>query len=264
MIMNNDILLNEIKDRRLRLSSPIDTDRIIEVLHLLFALCYPSIFNNEGLSDEKILSRIEESLSLEMRKENSDYRDEDLTAYLNRLPALLDLLNKDVEALFQGDPAAKSYEEVISTYPGFMAVMSYRFAHEFYLLKYFVIARIIGEYAHSKTGIDIHPGATIGEYFCIDHGTGVVIGETAIVGDHVRLYQGVTLGTRSFLKDDEGKLVRGYKRHPTVGSNVVIYANASVLGGDTYVGDNTVIGSNVWLDRSVEENTKIKNVSGGI
>ncbi|MBR2578381.1 MAG: serine acetyltransferase [Erysipelotrichaceae bacterium] len=262
--MNKDELLKTIKDQRLTLHNPIDTGLIIEVLYLLFALAYPSIFNEKGLEDREMLDRIEKYLRQEMKKEKEGFKEDDLETYLNRLPSVIRLLNKDVEALFEGDPAAKSFEEVISTYPGFIAVMSYRFAHEFYLLRYYVIARIIAEFAHSKTGIDIHPGATIGESFCIDHGTGVVIGETAVVGDRVRLYQGVTLGTRSFLKDEKGKLVRGYKRHPSVGNDVVIYANASVLGGDTYIGDNTVIGSNVWLDRSVKENTKIKNVAGGI
>ena len=262
--MNTDKLIKQIKSQRITLNNPINRQRIIDVLYMLFALAYPSIFNEKKIKDEEIVEKIVKYLKQEMKKENKKFKKEDLDAYLSKIPTIIKLLNKDVEALFEGDPAAKSFEEVINSYPGFIAIMSYRFAHEFYLLKYYVIARIIAEFAHSKTGIDIHPGATIGESFCIDHGTGVVIGETAIVGDRVRLYQGVTLGTRSFLKDKDGKLVRGYKRHPSVGNDVVIYANASVLGGDTYIGDNTVIGSNVWLDKSVKKKSKIKNVSGGI
>ena len=157
-----------------------------------------------------------------------------------------------MEALYEGDPAAVCREEVMITYPGFRAICIFRIAHELYVLKAPLIPRIMTEYAHEKTGIDIHPGATVGEYFFIDHGTGIVIGETTVIGDHVKLYQGVTLGAKSFELDQNGNPVKNIKRHPNIGNHVVIYANATILGGDTYIGDNSVIGGNTWLTRSVE------------
>ena len=142
-------------------------------------------------------------------------------------------------------------------YPAFEAISIFRIAHELYLLKVPMLPRMMTEYAHSLTGIDIHPGATIGPYFFIDHGTGVVIGETTVIGEHVKLYQGVTLGAKSFAVQADGTLVKGNKRHPNIGSNVVIYAGATILGGDTYIGDNCVIGGNVWLTHSVEPGKRV-------
>ena len=161
------------------------------------------------------------------------------------------MLLKDVEALYEGDPAAVSREEVMICYPGFYAISIYRLAHELQLLEAPLIPRIMTEFAHEKTGIDIHPGATIGEYFFIDHGTGIVIGETTTIGNHVKLYQGVTLGARSFELDENGNPVKKIKRHPDIGNHVVIYANATILGGDTVIGDDCVIGGNTWLTHSV-------------
>ena len=176
---------------------------------------------------------------------------------LARLPDIKLALIKDVQAIYEGDPAARSPEEVILCYPGFYAISIYRIAHEFYKLGVPYISRIMTEYAHEKTGIDIHAGATIGERFFIDHGTGIVIGETTIIGNNVKIYQGVTLGAKSFELGDDGNPVKGIKRHPDIGNNCVIYANATILGGKTRVGDGSVIGANVWLTSSVEPGTVV-------
>lgn len=161
-------------------------------------------------------------------------------------------LEKDVDAIFNGDPAAKSKVEIIKTYLGFKAIAAYRIAHCLYNSGYVLIARIISEYAHSKTGVDIHPGAEIGEYFCIDHATGIVIGETSVIGDHVKIYQGVTLGATSV-----DKSFASTKRHPTIGNYVVIYANATILGGETFIGNNSTIGGNSWITKSLPPNSKL-------
>lgn len=178
-------------------------------------------------------------------------------ALLRRLPDVRTILEQDVEAAFAGDPAAKGYHEIIFCYPGLEAITTYRVAHELLGLGVPIVPRMMTEIAHSKTGIDIHPGAKIGAGFFIDHGTGVVIGETCEIGQFVKLYQGVTLGALSFQRDGEGNLTRGYKRHPTLSDHVVVYANATILGGDTIVGHHAVIGSNVWLTRSVEPHTMV-------
>ncbi|OWK38088.1 serine O-acetyltransferase EpsC [Fimbriiglobus ruber] len=173
--------------------------------------------------------------------------------FLQRLAGVRQVLEVDVEAAYRGDPAAKSHHEIVFSYPGLEAITAYRLAHELSDLKVPYIPRMMTEIAHSKTGIDIHPGATIGPGFFIDHGTGVVIGETTEIGNNVRLYQGVTLGALTFDRDDGGALVHGaYKRHPTLRDNVIVYANATILGGRTEVGESAVIGSNVWLTKSVE------------
>jgi len=178
-------------------------------------------------------------------------------AFLEKLPELRHILALDVQAAYDGDPACKSLDEVIFCYPGLEAVTVYRLAHALHELGVPLIPRMMTEWAHSRTGIDIHPGAKIGRYFFIDHGTGVVIGETTEIGDHVKLYQGVTLGALSFPTDSEGRLVRGRKRHPTIEDRVVIYANATLLGGQTVVGHDSVIGSNVWLTHSVAPHTTV-------
>lgn len=163
-------------------------------------------------------------------------------------------LSEDIEAAFDGDPAATSKELIAAVYPGFFAITVYRIAHELSKLAVPMLPRMMSEYAHNKTGIDIHPAAEIGKRFFIDHGTGVVIGETTKIGDNVKIYQGVTLGA---LSTRAGQLLRGKKRHPTIGNNVTIYSNATVLGGDTVIGDNTVIGGNAFIIRSVPENSRI-------
>jgi len=175
--------------------------------------------------------------------------------FLRRLPDIRMILEQDVQAAFEGDPAAKNYHEIIFCYPGLEAVSIYRLAHELLLQGVPLIPRMMTEYAHSKTGVDIHPGARIGPGFFIDHGTGVVIGETCDIGTNVKLYQGVTLGALSFPRDASGNIIRGRKRHPTLEDDVVVYANATILGGDTVIGHHAVIGSNVWLTQSVAPQT---------
>lgn len=177
--------------------------------------------------------------------------------FLEKIPDLLDQLNMDIKAIYDGDPAAKSYKEIILCYPGYFAIFSHRVAHFFYDWKVPMISRMISEFAHQRTGVDIHPGAYIGDYFCIDHGTGIVIGETAVIGNHVKIYQGVTIGAKSFKKDENGNPVKGGKRHPNIGNNVVIYANATVLGGDTTIGDGSVIGSSTWIIDSTDPGSHI-------
>ena len=176
---------------------------------------------------------------------------------LKRIPKLRRILATDVQAAFDGDPACQTTDEVIFCYPGFEAVTVYRIAHELVELDVPFIPRMMTEWAHKQTGIDIHPGASIGEYFFIDHGTGVVIGETCEIGQHVKLYQGVTLGAISFPTDADGQLIRGSKRHPTIENDVVVYANATILGGRTVIGRESVIGSSVWLTRSVSPQTTV-------
>ena len=174
--------------------------------------------------------------------------------FLKKLPKIREYLATDIEAAFDGDPAAFNKEEIILCYPGLLAISSYRIAHELQLLKVPLIPRIMTEYAHSRTGIDIHPGATIGKYFFIDHGTGIVIGETTEIGDHVKIYQGVTLGGLSTRK---GQALRGKKRHPTIGDNVTIYAGATVLGGETVIGENVTIAGNTFIVKSIPANMRV-------
>ena len=183
--------------------------------------------------------------------------DELAIRFLNGLPEIKSLLIGDADAIYEGDPAAHSCEEVLICYPGFYAISIHRLAHAMYKMDIPLLPRIMSEYAHEKTGIDIHPGATIGERFCIDHGTGIVIGETAKLGHDVKLYQGVTLGAKSFSLDEDGNPVKGVHRHPEIGNGVVIYANAVILGGDTKVGDNCVIGGNAWITKSIPANTML-------
>ncbi len=169
---------------------------------------------------------------------------------LTQLPMIRELLKGDVDAAFTGDPAAQSHEEIVISYPCINAIATYRIAHELYLKQVPLIPRIMSECAHSKTGIDIHPGATIGRNFFIDHGTGVVIGETTIIGDNVKIYQGTTLGAMSFPKDERGRVIKGQKRHPTIEDGVTIYAEATILG-DVTIGKDAIIGGNVWVKQSV-------------
>jgi serine O-acetyltransferase len=200
---------------------------------------------------EKLKLQLDQLL-FKSSKSNSMHAEKIAGDFFEALPVIHHKLNQDVEALFNGDPAAKSRGEVIRTYPGFYAVSAYRVAHELLKLRVQDIPRIITEHAHSKTGIDIHPAAKIGNHFCIDHGTGVVIGETSVIGDHVKIYQGVTLGALSVNKDDAEK-----KRHPTIENNVIIYAGATILGGETVIGHDSVVGGNVWLTRTIGPNSKI-------
>jgi len=178
---------------------------------------------------------------------------------LEKIPEIRTLLNGDIQAAYNGDPAAKSTDEIILSYPCVLAIATYRITHELYLRGVPLIPRIMSEYVHSQTGIDIHPGAKIGRNFFIDHGTGVVIGETTEIGDNVKIYQGVTLGALSFHKDEKGQIIKGGKRHPTVGNNVVIYSGVTILGGKTIIGDNVVIGGNSWITSSIPAGTKVNS-----
>lgn len=178
-------------------------------------------------------------------------------AFLERLPSVREMLATDVESAYAGDPACKSPDEVIFCYPGLEAITIFRLAHELYALGVPFIPRMMTEYAHRQTGIDIHPGATIGSHFFIDHGTGVVVGQTCEIGNHVKLYQGVTLGALSFPTDSDGNLIRDCKRHPTIEDRVVVYANATILGGRTIIGHDSVVGSSVWLTHSVAPHTTV-------
>ena len=236
-------------------------NEVIKIIKKMQSLMFPEYF---GISDDRGKSReklIDELFLLLKRQLTSAYAffdedtlvDTEAVAYsvLSSLPSIKEMLMKDVIAIYEGDPAARSPEEIILAYPGFYAISIYRIAHELYARKIPYMPRIMTEFAHEKTGIDIHAGATVGEYFFIDHGTGVVIGETTVIGDNVKLYQGVTLGAKSFEADEFGNPVKGIKRHPDIGNNCVIYANATILGGNTKIGDGAIIGGNVWLTRSV-------------
>ncbi len=236
-------------------------NEVVKIIKKIQHLIFPEYFSLEE-DKGKSLNKIADEVFLLLKQQltasyfffdEDSVVDTESVAYeiFDMLPEIKAKLLKDVLALYEGDPAARSPEEIILSYPGFYAISIYRIAHEFYVRKIPYIARLMTEFAHEKTGIDIHAGATIGEYFFIDHGTGIVIGETTTIGDHVKIYQGVTLGAKSFELDEEGNPVKGIKRHPDIGNGVVIYANATILGGNTKIGDGCVIGGNVWLTRSV-------------
>src|SRR5688572_23656431 len=234
----------------------------IDCMHLLF----PGYFEESPLTErelpalvDRLLARIDRRLTAEIEKclrfgktaDASSKAREIAAAFLGQFPELRKIIKTDVDAAYAGDPAARSVEEIILAYPCVLVISLQRLAHVLYHLRVPLLPRMITEYGHERTGCDIHPGAQLGSHFFIDHGTGVVIGETATVGAHVKLYQGVTLGAKSFEVDDDGRPIKGVKRHPDIGDHVTIYAHATILGGDTHVGKNSIIGSNVWLMRSI-------------
>jgi len=244
---------------------------ILQILDLLFEVLFPGHTGKRTVTKSNIkfivgdiLCQIYTELSEQIERaylyqckinkcEGCDCRTmaENVTQHLlTQLPKIRQMLKGDVGAAFDGDPAAKSYEEIVISYPCITAIATYRIAHELYLKQVPLVPRIMSECAHSKTGIDIHPGAKIGKNFFIDHGTGVVIGETTIIGDKVKIYQGTTLGAMSFPKDERGRIIKGGKRHPTIEDNVTIYAEATILG-DIIIGKNSVVGGNVWIKESV-------------
>ncbi len=246
---------------------------IIGIIKDLRRVMFPRYFGDEGATSARpdyfigeTLARIEESMRAQvceallfrdpiMEPRDLDARvDEIVVGFLKRLPWIQQMLLKDVQAAFDGDPAAQSKEEIIFSYPGFFAVFVYRIAHELYVRDVPLIPRIMSEYAHDHSGVDINAGAQIGEYFFIDHATGVVIGETTIIGAHVKVYQGVTLGA---LSTRAGQGLRGVKRHPTIEDNVTIYSNASVLGGETVVGEGSVIAGSAFVTSSVPKNARV-------
>jgi serine O-acetyltransferase len=213
----------------------------------------------EDLTDQIFAAvRHDGSAAGEDREHCREFAETAALGLFERLPALRHMLLLDVQAAYDGDPAAKNSNEIIFSYPGLVAIATSRIAHELETAGVPLLPRIMSEWAHSRTGIDIHPGATLGERFFIDHGTGVVIGETTIIGRNVKLYQGVTLGALSFPKDERGKLIRGLRRHPHICNDVVIYGGATILG-DITIGEGAVIGGNVWLTQSVPPYTKVLN-----
>ncbi len=247
---------------------------VIEILELMLPILYPGYhgrvdltFNNISYHAGELITKLSHTLCLQINQavaysydvqnkqvdeQGCRKRATDATlTFLSRIPALREMLVGDVQAAYEGDPAAVNTDEVLLAYPGLFAITVYRIAHELYKLEIPLLPRIMTEYTHSVTGIDIHPSAKIGKNFFIDHGTGVVIGETTEIGDNVKIYQGVTLGALSFPKDERGRIIRGHKRHPTIEDNVTIYANATILGGDTVIGKNSVVGGNVFLTSSV-------------
>jgi serine O-acetyltransferase len=255
-------------------------DELIAATEELKEIIYPGYRRREGLHrgnvgyyvgelidrlHDRFTRQIGRALRHEAGATNNCEDDEDYEAlgqqktllFLERIPEVRRMLATDVQAAYDGDPACKSLDEVIFCYPGLEAITVYRLAHVLYELDIPFVPRMMTEWAHSRTGIDIHPGATIGSHFFIDHGTGVVIGETTEIGENVKLYQGVTLGALSFATDGEGNLVRGHKRHPTLEDRVVVYANATILGGNTVVGHDAVVGSSVWLTRSITPNATV-------
>ena len=255
-----------------------DKDSVIQILDDILEVIYPGYYGRKHLEPsnidfhigdllDSIYSRLTEEIYRSVRPACDLSRDLCLHCHsiaedqsldlLQRIPELRRQLSEDVQAAYDGDPAAKSTDEVIFAYPAIYTISVYRVAHELNRIGVPLLPRMMTEYAHSKTGIDIHPGARIGRGFFIDHGTGVVIGETTMIGDGVKLYQGVTIGALSFAKDEEGQVVRGKKRHPTIEDNVVIYAGATILGGETVIGEGSVVGGNVWLTRSVPPHTRV-------
>lgn len=234
----------------------------IEYLNELIDFLFPHFSNKVYYSKDDILAKIqllERSLISLLNMLNGNFKnDKELTAsiYLNKIPHVHEMLWADAEAIFKGDPAAENIDEVILAYPGFLSIMIYRLAHELYLLKVPLIPRILTEYAHEKTGIDIHPGATIGSPFFIDHGTGIVIGETTVIGKNVKLYQGVTLGALSVEKK-----LSDIKRHPTIQDDVIVYSQAVILGGNTVIGNNSIIGGNSWITQSIPPNSIVYSKS---
>jgi serine O-acetyltransferase len=259
-------------------------EQVKQVLRLLRSALFPGVYevipieenrvniligNNLRLAALKLSDLIAKALAnkCELPQETQrdcnqcqDYAQEITTVLLERLPQIREKLQTDIQAAFDGDPAALTTEEILLSYPSINAISIYRIAHVLYELAVPVIPRIMAEYAHELTGIDVHPGAAIGDYFFIDHGTGVVIGETCTIGSYVKLYQGVTLGAKSFALDEQGNPVKGIKRHPDIGDRVVIYAGATILGGDTVIGHDSTVGGNVWLTHSVPPFSRVYNV----
>ena len=252
-----------------------DKSKVQELVKNLFRIIYPGYFrdrsykiynprNSFAVIIEDIFYHLSKEvyLALDYCTKRGTMTDEErkqesyriCKEFFGRIPKIREYIETDLLATYDGDPAAGCFEEIILAYPGLTAITIYRIAHELYLQNVPVLPRLMTEYAHSKTGIDIHPGATIDKYFFIDHGTGIVIGETAVIGKNVKIYQGVTVGA---LSTRGGQKLSGKKRHPTICDNVTIYANASILGGDTVIGENAVIGGNAFITRSIDPNTRV-------
>lgn len=252
-----------------------DKKAIVDIVEKLLKILYPgyyndkvykiySLKNNMSATIEDVIFHLKKQIMTALKYCREDDADDEqeleekakkiTLEFMKKIPYIRSILETDIEAAYEGDPAAESKDEIIFSYPGLYAISVYRIAHELTNLKVPMIPRIMTEYAHGITGIDIHPGATIGKYFFIDHGTGIVIGETTEIGEHVKIYQGVTLGG---LSTSGGQKLRGKKRHPTIGNHVTIYSGASILGGETVIGDDVVVGGNTFIVNSVEKGTRV-------
>lgn len=274
-----DLILKDYESEReinkIDLHNQPDKEAIIDIVDKLMKILYPgyysdkvyklySLKNNMAATIEDVIFHLKKQIAIVYRYCNTfptyseaqleEATDEVTFQFMSKIPTIREYLNSDIEAAFEGDPAAFSKDEIVLAYPGLFAISVYRIAHELQLLKVPMIPRIMTEYAHGKTGIDIHPGATIGKYFFMDHGTGIVIGETTIIGEHAKVYQGVTLGG---LSTKGGQKIKGKKRHPTIGNNVTIYSGASILGGETVVEDDVVVGGNTFVTKSITKGTRV-------
>ena len=274
-----DLILQDYEDDRtvnlIDIHNQPDKEAITDIVDKLLKILYPgyysdkvykiySLKNNMSATIEDVIFHLKKQVAIVLKYEDAgesedeavlDEKAKDITIeFMSKIPKIRGILETDIDAAYEGDPAAKSKAEIIFSYPGLFAISVYRIAHELELLHVPMIPRMMTEYAHGITGIDIHPGATIGQYFFIDHGTGIVIGETTIIGEHVKIYQGVTLGG---LSTRGGQKLSGVKRHPTIGNNVTIYSGASILGGETVIGDDVTVGGNTFLVNSVEQGTRV-------
>lgn len=273
-----EILADYQNDRaidRIDLFCQPDQDVVTDIIHKLLKIIYPGYYwdrdfriyttnNKLSLLIEDVMYNLNKQLAIALRfsrkyentgeEERNEKAQEIAVDFFYQIPKIREYLETDIEAAFDGDPAAYYKDEIILSYPGLLAITINRIAHELYRLSVPLIPRMMTEYAHSITGIDIHPGATIGKYFFIDHGTGIVIGESTIIGEHVKIYQGVTLGA---LSTRGGQRLKNLKRHPTIEDNVTIYSGASILGGETVIGKNVVIGSNAFVTKSIGEGTRV-------
>lgn len=252
-----------------------DTELVVEIIDKMLTIIFPGYYREKSYKFYNMTSRLtvlledvmfnlNKQIAIALRQDvnNAEMTDEERTGkaeqicmeFFKKIPKIREYVETDVQAFFDGDPAAYNRNEIILSYPGLYAITVNRIAHELFLLSVPLIPRIMTEHAHSKTGIDIHPGATIGKYFFIDHGTGIVVGETTIIGDNVKVYQGVTIGA---LSTRGGQRLKGVKRHPTIEDNVTIYSGASILGGETIIGKGSVIGSNAFITKSIEPGSKV-------
>ena len=265
-----DYRLDRDIDRMEKLRKP-DREAIVDIIEKLRRIVFPGYFreknyrmynnkHNLSMLIEDVMFNLSRQIarvlqSMGQAEEEAEAQAQEMClAFLQKIPRVRAVVQTDLQAAYEGDPAATSYAEIIFAYPGLYAITVYRLAHELYALNVPMLPRIMTEHAHSITGIDIHPGATVGEFFFIDHGTGIVVGETTVIGDNVKIYQGVTLGA---LSTRGGQSLRGKRRHPTIEDNVTIYAGASVLGGDTVIGHDSIIGSNAFITRSVPACTTV-------
>lgn len=241
--------------KKLDVNTFINQDDVIEAIYKIRNILFPNYFSSEVNTIQEIKKLLIPQVENAFKIKKQEFDISIIDTFFKEVNKIISILKTDLEAFLDGDPAAEDEQEIIMTYPGYFAITFYRISHILYKLKVPYIPRIISEHAHQKTGIDIHPGASISDYFFIDHGTGIVIGQTSIIGNHVRLYHGVTIGALSLKK---GRLLRDQKRHPTIGNNVIIYSDASLLGKDTIIGDNVTIGSNAFITTSIAPNSIVR------